>query len=354
MRKLASIQKILSLDPIPGADAIEVASVLGWKCVVKKGELNVGDLCVYIEVDSILPDREEFEFMRPRGMRVRTVKLRGQVSQGLAISMGILDGVKNMIPTEHGELYEIPWEEDDEVTDVLGITKYEPPVSASLGGDTKGNFPEFIPKTDEDRIQSFPDILTKYAGTECEVREKLDGSSATYYLKDGVFGVCSRNLELSDTPDNTFWKMARKWNIEARLREAGGSVAIQGELIGPGIQKNKYKLDDHEVRFFNVFDIDSQRHLGVSEMSELLASMGLPQAPLVGHARLGEMDVDGLVEMATFKSLLNNQTVAEGVVIRSLSGVSEVFQTPTGPKVVDRGRVSFKVISPTFLLKNEE
>ena len=358
MRHLATVQKILAIDPIPGADSIEVATILGWKCVVKKGEFAVGDLVVYIEVDSLLPDRPEFEFMRPRGMRVRTVKLRGQVSQGLAMPMSILDGVKNMMPTEHGEMYEIPWEDDDDVTDVLGITKYEAPIPAQLSGQMKGTFPSFIPKTDEERIQSCPEVLTKYGRVPCRVCEKLDGSSVTYYLRDGVFGVCSRNMELLETEGNSFWRVAQQMDIENKMRSIGrlgSNIAIQGELIGEGIQGNKYGIRGQTAYFFNVYDIDKCQYRNVAEAEDFIWALDLPMVPNVAQINTGDHDVQSLVDMVSdLRSALNPHTLAEGVVVRSYDNMVETFQTPDGPKHVDRGRLSFKVISPSFLLKHGE
>lgn len=145
MRKLASIQTITSLTPIPGADAIECARILGWDVVVKKGDFQVGDPCVYVEIDSILPDKPEFEFMKPRGMRVRTVRLRGQVSQGIAFPLTILGGATP--------------ETDADVTETVGIIKYEPVVPTYLSGEAKGPFPQFIPKTDETRVQILQRLL---------------------------------------------------------------------------------------------------------------------------------------------------------------------------------------------------
>jgi RNA ligase (TIGR02306 family) len=166
MRKLASIQKIKSLEPIEGADAIEKATVLGWQLAVKKGEFKVGDLAVYCEIDSLLPDRPEFAFLKPRGMRIRTIRLRGQVSQGICFPLSILPE-------------DIEPQEDMDVTEILGITKYEPPIPAYLSGKVKGKFPSFIPKTDETRVQVLQKVLDKYQGISCYVSEKLDGSSAT-------------------------------------------------------------------------------------------------------------------------------------------------------------------------------
>lgn len=338
MRHLASIQRILSLDPIPDADQIEVASILGWKCVVKKGEFSVGDACAYIEVDSLLPDRPEFEFMKPRGMRVRTVKLRGQVSQGLALPCSILEPDMNHT-------------EGRDVTEQLSITKYTPPIPAQLAGDAKGTFPGFLKKTDEERIQTMPWILEKYEGALCRVCEKLDGSSATYYLRDGEFGVCSRNQELKETEGNSFWRVARELKLEERLRDYGRNIALQGELIGEGIQKNKYGLKGQTVKFFDVFDIDNFRHMNIREADDVYSTLALDQAPIVCDELLGGSLVDALVMMATRRSVLKPDVWAEGIVIRSYNDVTETFVTGG---TVNRGRLSFKVINPSFLLKYDE
>lgn len=163
MRKLASIQKIKALEPIPCADAIEKATVLGWQLVVKKGEFQVNDLAVYCEIDSILPDWPAFEFLKPRGMRIRTVRLRGQISQGICFPLSVLPAGVEVV-------------EDADCTDVLGIVKYEPPIPACLSGVMKGSFPSFIPKTDETRVQVLQPVLDAYAGERCVVTEKLDGA----------------------------------------------------------------------------------------------------------------------------------------------------------------------------------
>lgn len=183
MRKLASIQKITNLSPIEGADNIEVASVLGWKVVVKKGEFYVGELVVYCEIDSILPDWPEFKFLKPRGMRIKTIRLKGQISQGIcfkldivsvfkAISYGVIS-INQKIEVIHREGYD--------VTQMLGIIKYEPPCIHSNGPNKpKGNFPSFIPKTDEVRIQTIPEFLEIYKDEPCVVTEKLDGTSVVW------------------------------------------------------------------------------------------------------------------------------------------------------------------------------
>ncbi|MDP3641567.1 MAG: RNA ligase family protein [Bacteroidota bacterium] len=212
MRKLASIQIIKALEPIEGADAIEKATVLGWQLVVKKNDFMVGDKVVYCEIDSLMPDRPAFEFLKPRGMRIRTIKLRGQISQGICFPLSILPPDFEVV-------------EDADCTEVLGISKYEPPIPACLSGIMKGKFPSFIPKTDETRVQVIQKLLDKYKGEKCYVTEKVDGSSGTYYINNGEFGVCSRNLELLEDDENSFWKVARELDIENKLRSLNGNFA---------------------------------------------------------------------------------------------------------------------------------
>jgi len=328
MRKLATIQKIKSLEPIANADSIEKATVLGWQLVVKKGEFRVGEACIYCEIDSLFPDQEPFAFLKPRGMRIRTVKLRGQISQGICFPLSILP-----------EGY--PIEEGADVTEVLGITKYEPVLPASLSGLVKGTFPSFIPKTDETRVQVLEELLRKYDGERCYVTEKLDGSSVTYYLKDGEFGVCSRNYELLETADNTFWTVARQLDIENKLR-LGGNVALQGELIGNGIQGNKYKLKNQTVYFFNAFDIDRYAYLDYEQFVEVIRRLELNSVPVLDASFHLTADIPALVDMAIGQSVLNPVVLREGIVIRPLEEKNDLL-----------GRVSFKAISPEFLLQYE-
>lgn len=336
MRKLASIQKIKALDPIEGADAIEKATVLGWQLVVKKGEFQVGDLIVYCEIDSLMPEKPAFEFLKARGMRIRTVRLRGQISQGICFPLSVL-------PAD----FEVT--EDADCTDVLGITKYEPPMPACLSGVAKGKFPSFIPKTDETRVQILQDVLDKFKGIKCYITEKLDGSSTTYYVKDNEFGVCSRNLELVEDAENSLWKIAREMDIEAKLRSLGKNIAIQGELIGEGIQSNKLNLKGQTIRFFNAFDIDAYEHLDFSDFNELLQQLDLPLVPVLSLDYELENDIDAIIRRATIKSQFLKDVWAEGIVIRPYGN-----DTSASNENWNAGRFSFKAINPEFLLKYGE
>ncbi len=338
MRKLASIQKILAIDPIEGANAIEKATVLGWQLVVKKGEFNFGDLVVYCEIDSIVPDKPEFEFLKPRGMRIKTIRLRGQISQGICFPLSIL-------PTGYKII------EDADCSEILGIKKYEPAIPACLSGIARGKFPSFIPKTDETRVQVLQKVLDKYKGEKCYITEKLDGSSATYYVKDNEFGVCSRNLELIEDNENSFWKVARQMDLENKMLSIGKNISLQGELIGEGIQHNKLKLKGQTLNIFNAFDIDKFEYLNFYDFSKLLEQLELPMVPILSLDYKLENDIDSIIKMATIKSSICSDSWAEGIVIRPYE---EKIDLLLSNENFNNGRVSFKAINPEFLLKYGE
>jgi len=333
MRKMATIRQIDALNPIEGADAIECASIGGWKVVVKKGEFSVGNLAVYCEIDSWIPTelapflskgKEPREFEGIRGERLRTVKLRGQLSQGLLLNLD------SAIPQTNSFV------EGDDVSETLGIVKWERPMNAQLAGMAKGNFPSLIPKTDQERAQNLVGVIlaAAQAGTQFEITEKLEGSSMTVYLIDGVFGVCSRNLDLKETADNTFWQVARQEQIEQKMRDHGwGNWAVQGELIGPGIQGNIYKLSKPEFRVFDVYNIQAGEYIQPVHRRALIDRMGLLHAPvLLIDKDLGVGSVDELLLWAEGESKLG-KTEREGIVFKEA-----------------KGGMSFKAISNKYLL----
>ena len=335
-RKLATIRIINDIRPIEGADMIELATVGAWNVVVAKNVGHkVGDHVVYCEIDSFLPIREEFEFLRKssykkmgdqEGFRLKTIKLRGQVSQGLILPMSVF-----------GEFGWTAYEGLD-VTDRLGIVKYEPPIPAELSGKVKGGFPSFLHKTDEERVQNLVKEYNEYKFTSAHqfyMTEKLDGSAATFYMNEGEFGVCSRNLELLETEGNTFWKVARELDLENKLKDKG-NICLQGELIGEGIQGNPYKIKGQTVHFFNGFDIDKRQRLNINEFLILLDELELTSVPILDVAMSLPETVTGMLELAEGKSRLNDKTEREGVVVRSLDNT-----------------ISFKAISNKFLLSEK-
>ena len=346
MRKLATIQRILNISPIPDAEAIEVAQVLGWKVVVKKGQFRVNDLVVYCEIDSLLQkDKPEFEFLKSSNYRIRTVKLRGQISQGIAFPLEILNANTQWHINELEKSRIILHNADSpvgmDVSEELGVEKYEAPIPAELAGNAKGGFPGFMMITDEDRIQILPHIPDMYAGQPFVATEKLDGSSGSFYWKNGEFGVCGRNYEYYESPTNSFWKFARQNFLEEKLGVIGRNLGLQGEIIGEGIQKNKYKLKGQTVRFFRMFDIDKYEFLSYDEMIKIISELKLETVPILDWNYILPNNVDEILAYAQGKSVLNPQAEREGVVF-------------VRHELKNQGRLSFKAISNKYLMKNEE
>ena len=359
---LASIQEIIEVAPIPNADQIERVRVLGWDVVARKGEFVSGSLCVYIEIDSILPRAEwsEFLFKHPEDTKykLRTIKLKKQISQGLVLPL---------LPTlPDDDAYIV----GDDVTDILHIEKYEKPIPVQLRGTVKGKFPSFLRKTDEVRIQSEPELLDQLKGKPYYITQKMDGTSATFYKWKDIFGVCSRNLEMKSPYDNPkerfkyiwdtvkrflriasqrskqnprtfnlniYWKMAEKYNVKEWLPEG---YAIQAEICGPSIQGNKMGLEDHQLFIFNVWNIDEQKYYNPSEW-DAIGGYGLDLVPILYWGKsFGERYDDG----GTIEELLkesdgeyDNGTPQEGIVVRA-----------------NDQSVSFKVVNNVFLLKYKE
>lgn len=344
-RALATVRHVADVQPIPGADAIDVATVDGWKVVVKKGEFQVGDLAVYFEIDSWIP-KDVAPFLNKgrtyngvEGERLRTIKLRGQVSQGLLLPMS---AVATRDPRDcnwyfgSGEAEVDYLVEGDNLTKELGIQKYEKPLPGALVGVAKGNFPSFLRKTDQERVQNMTRRLGRWEeeGACWEVTEKLDGSSMTVYKHDGVFGVCSRNYDLEETEDSSFWTVARREDLETRLVS---DFALQGELVGPGIQGNKYGLEQIEFYVFDVWSIIDSRYLVPAERREFCRTFGFKHVPVVAAEMRLSSDVDAILVMADGQSTIGRRPTREGLVFKNA--------------VLDD---SFKAISNKWLLKNEE
>lgn len=333
MRKMASIRKIDEIRPIDGADAIECAVVGGWTVVIKKGEFNVGDLAVYLEIDSWVPaalapflskGKEPREYNGVPGERLRTAKLRGQLSQGLLLPYSVCGKI---------------CAEDEDVTELLNVQKWEKAIPAQLQGMMKGNFPSQIPKTDQERIQNLGKMLSVYKTMQWEVTEKLEGSSMTCYLIDGEFGVCSRNLDLKRQEENSFWEAAIRLRIEEKMRAvfSNQDVAIQGELIGPGIQGNIYGLIQTEFRVFDVYDIKKGEYYEPDARRILCSLIGLPHVPVINESvSLEQETIESILAIADGTTEVGkNKCMREGIVFKTV-----------------RGQASFKAVSNKYLLKH--
>lgn len=424
-RKLASIRVIDDVEPIDGADAIEVVTLGGWKVVTKKSEFAKGDLCVYFEIDSFLPagvpawqflvDKSSREFEGVVGHRLRTIKLRGQVSQGLVLPVSALGGFT--VSDEFGDLdfTRVEWQAGEDVTELLGIKKWEQPLPAELSGQAEGMFPSFIPRTDQERCQNIVSDIFGYEDTrvlieglnpeqadqaailggklliedgkvysvreakadrnaQYEVSMKLDGSSITVFARqvtdiDGVVhvesGVCSRNLQLkvnAENASNTFIATAVNSGLLAALQQLaaeGRHYAVQGELMGPSIQGNRENLKTFKFFMFDVFDISAQRKLTPAERVKVLFSLydlGV-NAEMVDHVPV--------LGFTGFDKPLRGITISHTLDGLDITNVKELLIFAEGPSLVHPvreglvfkridGEFSFKAISNIFLAKEKD
>lgn len=336
---LASVQKVIDVQNIENADNLELVKVLGWRVVHKKGEFKPGDLCIYIEIDTIVPELPEFEFLRNKNFRIKTIKLRGELSQGILFPTAILNDKINY------NIYE-----GLDVTDVLNIKKYEKPLPQQLGGICRTTFPsKYLSMTDEIKIQSIPFLIEEIKGMNVYSSIKMDGSSATYLNKDTDVHICSRRLSLEDNEENsenTFVRMFRKYNLREKLLSLG-NFAIQGEVCGPGIQKNRIGLKEHDFFVFDIFDIDNQVYLGLEDMLKFSNDLGLKTVPILDVFDFNHT-LDELLEMAKGNyDGTNNRR--EGIVIRSVRYTT--LRSLFGETI--HSRVSFKVLNNDYLLKDE-
>lgn len=379
-RALAYIQHVTNIRPIDGADNIEQCNVLGWNLICKKGEFHEGDPCVYIEIDSKVPEREEFEFLRAKGFKVKTMKLGkfNCISQGLAMPQSAFKELAGL-------------SEGTDVTDILGIkysvqednarksngdpnAKYKSMAARhqkifkkkwarwmmrrSWGrkvmffffGKKKDNprgFPSFVSKTDEERVENQPWRISD--GKTYIATEKLDGTSCTYALERKgrnkfEFYVCSRNVRQQDEKQkcyhdhNIYWDLAFKYNIEQHLKDILNQfpklkwVCIQGEGVG-SVQGNPLKLKEDDLYVFNFKDSERGRYNSIIGRA-IIEKMGMKWVPILGKVQMPNT-MEELKALATGKSKVNPDVMREGIVYRSLDGSD-----------------SFKNVSREYLLKH--
>ena len=324
MRKLARIVKIDAIQPIPNADAIEIAKVGGWNVVVKKAEFSVGDVAVYFEIDTFLPEgNAAWQFLVDKSSRIyngvnghvlKSIRLRKQLSQGLLLGFEMFDGssIAKIARLDVG----------DDVSGLLGVTKYEPPIPANLAGVQRGNFPSIIPKTDQERVQNLTEEFNNWSGCgellTWEVTEKLEGSSCTFAWINDDLHVCSRNIDLVDTVGNSFWSTAHALGIPAKMQThfAGRNIALQGELIGFGIQGNIYKRNKQAFYLFDIYDADIGRYLNPSERNEIANLLALTSVPVVDANFVLPNSMETLLAMADGPSQLLATQKREGLVFK--------------------------------------
>lgn len=360
MRKLASVKQIGEIYPIEGKDKIVLAMIDGWSVIVKKDEFKTGDKCVYCEIDSVMPEKPEFEFLRSKNFRIKTMKMGGVISQGIVFPISIL-------PTSEYKL-------EQDVTDILCVKQYEVtmdtenkdyaknvPASKSKypkflmkfkwfrnlvykkGHREAKEFPSFISKTDETRIQNMPHILKNK--NAFVATEKIDGQSGTFALVKHKklfkttfeYIVCSRNLRLFTKDKSSYWSVSDRYKVESVLKNIIGDnewIAIQGECVAPNVQGNKYKVKEPDLYVFNI--IYPNGRIGSIEAKKIANDNGLKFVPIVSESFVLPDTVQKVLEYAHNKSEIG-ETLREGIVFRSLDG-----------------KTSFKAVDPLFLLKYDE
>ena len=306
-RKLASIQRIAEIKSIPDADLICAYRINGWWVVGKKDEFIVDDLVVYIEVDSWIPThlapflskgKEPKEYMGIKGERLRTIKLKKQISQGLILGIDTIDSF--LI------------NEGDAITDYFSIIKWEAPTEF-LSAAAKGNFPSFIPKTDQERIQNIPRELKAYNNQDdlWQRSEKIDGSSITIFVNAEESGVCSRNLELKEDDTNTWWKLTKQYNIIDKIKSMNRNLAIQGEIYGSSINGNLYNLTDQRLMVYNIYDIDNNEYLNPEEALNICIEYSIPHVPVINNTNI-KGTMQDFIDKADGNSIINPLCIKEG------------------------------------------
>jgi len=346
MRKLASIQRIWKIEPIEGADKIELAFVLGWQCVVNKGQFKPMDLAIYFEIDSFLPIRDEFEFLRTssyrkndilgEGFRLKTMRFRGQISQGLLLPLGQFNELDTY--SEIGT----------DVSGALGVKKWEVEEKITTGGTIIGELPIDVPHTDETRVQAEPELINDFKGLDYYISTKMDGSSHSISIDDDGFHVTGHNYEYKNDGKSSFYEFVNSLGIEAKLMDYYKAnnlniITIQGELCAPGIQKNRLKLTKPEWYVFTI-RVNGNR-VGLKQMQEICKTLYLSTVPIeeVGNDLPSKYPtVEALLERADGEYPKGGKK--EGIVIR-----------PVEPVYCERisASLSMKVVSNKYLIKNE-
>ena len=343
MRKLASIQYVHHVEPIEGADKIELVKVLGWQCVAPKGDFKVGDLCVYFEVDSFLPICDKFEFLRKssykkndvvgEGFRLKTIKLRGQISQGLVQPLNILKDTYT--PIEKNKCFVLPtFKIGDDVTDILGVKKWEEEEKVTDFGTVCGDFPSaYFQKSDEMRCQAVPEIINEFAGKEVYISTKMDGTSVSVYHLGDHFGVCGRNCEYSEGKVVDHIK-----SLGLNINTLPEGYMVQGEFCGAGIQKNRLKLIKPEWYVFTIQTPEGR--LGLEDMLKFCKEHNLKHVPIEEVKSFDFNNVEELLDRA--KGKYPSGMHKEGIVIRPI--------VPCHSEILNDW-LSVKAINNDYLLK---
>lgn len=359
---LAQIVRVLLIEPIFGADKIELVSVLGWKVITRKGEYQIGDLAIYFSINSILPNEPQFEFLK--GKPLKTVKMRGVISQGL---MGPLIWLPKGLPDDM-------LKEGTDVTTIMNIKKWIPKEEEELYVKDKEGFPINIRKTDEPRIQNCCKNLNDLLGANIIITQKYDGTSTTFAYSDNKFKIYSRNFLLQEGKESQhYYEIAKRYDLETKMSNLGKNIAIQGELIGPKINCNRHNVKENEYYVFNIFDIDRQYYMTWDELLVIASNLGLKTVPVVyrGLMKVEYSVLSNLLDLASSQkysdtSLAESSNVSHSLDTAKIDKSSNARTSHSSDlSILAEGivvktdlpygfpRISFKVISNEYLLKHK-
>lgn len=309
MNAIASIQKVSNVRNHPKADALDLVDILGWTVVVKRGEFTNGSLCVYIVIDSIVEEHPEYEFLRKNHFRIKPIRLRGEYSNGICFPVSIL--------LSFGYTGEIT--EGMDVSDIVKAKHYEKELPTQLAGKAIGYLPGFLRMTDEQNIRSCPEILTELKGLPYYMSVKADGSSGTFFIKGGDIGVCSRKIQLAEDENNGFWKIARKYDMFNAIRtDFIDDIAVQGEVVGPGIQDNHLGLKELEIRVFNIVDLKVREYRPLSILKDWARKYDIPMVTIIEEGDAFGYELHELISVAN-ALIYPTGKPAEGMVIRPIN-----------------------------------
>ena len=348
-RELATVVKILTIEPIKGADFIELATVLGYQCVISKSDnFKPNDLVIYFRVDSILDITDpNMDFMAESKGRLKTMRKKNVLSQGLLAPLSWLINRDN---GKYNEEYITSLVEGDDVTLHMGVKKYVAPEElgqyissrTKVKGifDDREDFPDFLKKTDEYRLQDKPRYMIELQKKPIIITRKEDGQSGTFFLKDGKFGICGRNY-MWIQPSNdarTYYHIAEKYGMEEKLRSIGRNIAIQGEIIGPKIGGNRLNQAEYTFEVFKIWDIDNKMFLSWNEVKSICAKHDLMTVPELKWPINKELTVKNFIEFTEDVKYVNygKGIFGEGIVVQTLE-----------PPIS-----SFKIVSRKYLEKH--
>lgn len=349
MRKLASIRVIRELRPINWATQIELAIIDGWQTVVKKGEFCPGDLCVYCEIDTVLPNISAFNFLEKFQFTVKTLKMRDTLSQGIIFPLSIITEALQELDQPKRDTYDKFMLDNNfkfipgmDVSDFIGATLL--PEQEFSDASIRGAFPHNVPKTEEDRVQNVVDYINGWKNLVFTATEKIDGTSASFMILEDGLHICSHTVDLKIDTDSIYTKIARELEIEKKLYKInnGRPIAIQGEIAGPGIHKNSLSLNTLKFFIFNIYDINNQQYLDQDHLKMVADSVELQTVPVVyDNVKLQDLTFDELLASADGESKISPNKFREGLVFSHIEPV---------PKKSQFGRISFKIVSNKYLL----